>query len=198
MDERTIIWLRPGALHTKIKVRMLPALSLPLTSEDAPVLDYSGGVGNNILALAMQGIRAGYFGIAIIEYSFTQFRVANRKLSHLVDFYLPYVADTGSEPHSHFNPARAIPNKQFGALLLYDVLEHIPNYHYTLAHLTTTLRIGGRIFESSPFDTADAKTTVHLPASKPMLEVMTVCGLAREEGWWRKISNGDIPSEWLQ
>ena len=31
MDERTIIWLRPGALHTKIEVRMVRVSGFNLT-----------------------------------------------------------------------------------------------------------------------------------------------------------------------
>jgi hypothetical protein len=121
-----------------------------------------------------------------------------------VDFYQPYVmspgGDSGSKPCGyHFDPAHAVPNKQFGAILLYDVLEHIPNYHYTLAHLTTTLRIGGRIFENTPFakTAGAAETDVHLPASKPMKDVMAACGLVRENSWWRKVDDGSIPTEWL-
>ena len=53
-------------------------------------LDFSGGVGNNIIALAQRNISCVYFGIGLVEYAFAEFRVKYLGLQNLVKFIRPH------------------------------------------------------------------------------------------------------------
>ena len=115
-----------------------------------PVLDYSGGVGNNIMHLAKKGIRCHYFGIGMIEYAFAEFRVAKNNLTDLVEFKKPYSPKTG---YRFDSITSALPGDgSLGAILAMDVLEHIPKYHLVVKEMVDSLQVGGVIAEKSPFD----------------------------------------------
>lgn len=151
-----------------------------LRPDDGPVLEYSGGVGNNVLHLASNGVRVTYFGIGEAEAAFARFRVANKGLEHMVDFVRPYVRDETVEGAPlRFEPIFSVPDRQYGVILAMDVLEHIPDYHVTLAHLVSVLRPGGVILENTPFshraDTSD--TDIHVKASRPLPEEMARLGM---------------------
>ena len=150
---------------------------LNLTVADGPVLDYSGGVGNNVIALAQRGIQVVYFGIGLQEFEFAHYRVEAKGLQHLVQFVRPFSRNS-STGVLEFNPRTSVPDLQFGAILAFDVLEHIPDYHITLAHLISVLRPGGRIFESTPFGNEDDPVAVHQKASMPMAQAMV--GMTRQ------------------
>ena len=60
------------------------------TPESGPVLDFSGGAGNNVITLAEQGIACAYTGIGLLEYNFARYRIRRRKLEGLVEFIEPY------------------------------------------------------------------------------------------------------------
>ena len=62
--------------------------------EHEPVLDYSGGVGNNIIHLAKKGVRTHYFGIGVMEYRFAQYRIQKLGLEHMVTFKQSFCSDT--------------------------------------------------------------------------------------------------------
>ena len=195
-----LVWYYRGSVSYLFgnAIHPAPARQLELSQADGPILDYSGGVGNNVLFLASKGIECSYFGIGEMEAAFARFRVKGRNLTHLVRFLEPY-AFNGDNVY-RFDPIKSVPNQSFGAILLYDVLEHIPNYHYTLAHLVTTLRVGGRIFEQSPFaqkETDNGVTDIHLEASIPLDKAMAICGMQREGAWWRKVKEPLIPPGWL-
>lgn len=137
--------------------------------EDGPVLDYAGGVGNNVIYLAENGIKSAYFGIGQLEYSFAMYRVQKRNLTEFVDFIPTHSEWTDWK----FNPRVAIPPKeQFGAIILADVLEHIPEYHITLRNILKSLRMGGIIIEFSPFDDKADNTDIHVPRSMDMESAM--------------------------
>jgi len=54
-----------------------------------------------------------------------------------------------------------------------DVFEHIPDYHTTARHLVGLLRVGGRLYENSPFSAGEASATaIHLAPSMPMHEAL--------------------------
>jgi SAM-dependent methyltransferase len=172
--------------------------NLGLKPADGPVLSYSEGVGNNLLWLANQGIESYYFGIGVNEMSFARFRVMSRGLGHLVHFIEPYVWDVSNgrdKRKLRFEPLFSVPNKQYGVICAFDVLEHIPDYHYTLAHLASTLRVGGLFCETTPFGPADAQeTSVHVPASKNWEQAMGDCGLQRRpkgQECWIKVKDVD-------
>jgi 2-polyprenyl-3-methyl-5-hydroxy-6-metoxy-1,4-benzoquinol methylase len=120
-----------------------------LNRQHAPVLDYSGGVGNNVLSLAQKGIRAEYFGIGMIEAAFARYRVARRGLQGLVEFNLPY----SDETEWKMDPIRSVLRRdgRFGAILAIDVLEHIPHYERVVSAMVDSIRVGGVIIERSPF-----------------------------------------------
>jgi hypothetical protein len=135
-----------------------------------PVLDYSGGVGNNLLYLAeTHGLHVHYFGIGMAEHAFAEFRIRKRSHSHhaqqqqengppssslledRVTFLKPYSAATNWT----FDPVNApLPRDgSLGAILAMDVLEHIPQYHFVVAAMVDSLRVHGVIVERTPFQT---------------------------------------------
>ena len=67
------------------------------------MLDFSGGVGNNVIYLASKGIKAQYFGIGMMEYAFAEYRIRKRGYENLVEFKRPYSAATNWK----FDPTRA-------------------------------------------------------------------------------------------
>lgn len=150
---------------------------LNLTAEDGPVLEYSGGVGSNVLALASNGIKAVYFGIGMMEYEFAYFRVQRHGLGHMVEFVRPY--RNSSENGWHFDPFQSLKlgtsiREPLGGIFALDVFEHIPDYHITARHLISLLRESGRLFENSPFSTrAKTDTSIHLQASMPLEDAFT-------------------------
>lgn len=113
-----------------------------------PFLDYSGGVGNNILYLAEKGVKVQYFGIGMAEYAFAQYRVWKNGLNDMVEFKKPF----NSKDHS-FDPIHGpLPlDGSLGTILAFDVLEHIPNYSNVVDAMVKSIRVGGLIIENSPF-----------------------------------------------
>uniref|UniRef100_A0A0G4GPV8 Uncharacterized protein n=1 Tax=Chromera velia CCMP2878 TaxID=1169474 RepID=A0A0G4GPV8_9ALVE len=122
--------------------------NVPFGKENEPVLDFAGGVGNDVIGLAMKGIKCIYFGIGQLEASFAEYRVRRLGLSHLVTFLKPWGESTGWK----FDPVRALPRDgSVGAVLAFDVFEHIPEYHKVVRALVESLRVGGGLVEFSPF-----------------------------------------------
>lgn len=113
-----------------------------------PFLDYSGGVGNNILYLAKKGLKVQYFGIGMAEYTFTQYRVWKNGLDDLVEYKKPF-----NKKDHVFDPINGpLPlDGSLGAILAFDVLEHIPNYNLVVEAMVKSIRVGGIIIEHSPF-----------------------------------------------
>jgi SAM-dependent methyltransferase len=113
-----------------------------------PVLDYSGGVGNNIIYLAEKGFQCQYFGIGVMEKAFSEYRFQQRGYleNGLVEIKHPFV-------DGKFDPIQSVlpGNESLGAILALDVLEHIPNYHKVVMAMVESLKVGGVIIENSPF-----------------------------------------------
>lgn len=156
-----------------------------------PILDYSGGVGNNILYLAKKEIKVQYFGIGMAEYAFARYRVEKHGVEEYVEFKHPYSAGTGFK----FNPIDApLPRDcSLGSILAMDVLEHIPEYHNVVRAMVESLRMGGIIVENTPFGRNDLKDgeedlRVHLAASMPMEEAMGLRMKKIYQGVWKKIA----------
>lgn len=124
-----------------------------LDSKDGPVLDYGGGAGNNALGLASRDIEVDYLDISIIQREFIRFR----RRRHEVNNQLHIV---GANPDSL--------REAYGAIVLQDVLEHIPDYQNLLHRLIGRLRPGGYILEQSPFDPNAPDIALHLKAEIPL------------------------------
>jgi SAM-dependent methyltransferase len=128
-----------------------------------PVLDYSGGVGNNIIYLAERGFQCQYFGIGIMEKAFSEYRFRQRGYLEkgIVEMKHPFV-------DGKFDPIQSVlpRNESLGAILALDVLEHIPNYHKVVEAMVDSLKVGGVIIESSPFGAPveGEDTRVHVSA----------------------------------
>jgi SAM-dependent methyltransferase len=157
----SVDYLFANAIHVADSKR----LKLIIDNKLEPVLDYSGGVGNNVLHLAdTHGLSVQYFGIGLAEYSFAQYRIRSRRLTDKVSFLLPYNSATGYK----FDPVNGpLPrNGSLGAILAIDVLEHIPNYHIVVQAMVDSIRVGGVIAEVSPFSkdasSTDIADSVHL------------------------------------
>ena len=173
----SVSYLFANALHLPPVVKYLKR---KLVHE--PVLDYSAGVGANVIHVAKKGMRAHYFGIGQFEMLFAKYRVAKKGVSHLVSFVEPWVNGTTLDPIH----AITCEKEKYGTILLFDVLEHIPNYHLTLAHLIACLRPGGTIIEHSPFDSNGGPQDIHLKASMPMAEAMGSSMKSLEKYVWEK------------
>lgn len=116
-----------------------------------PVLDFSGGVGTNVLFLAKLGVSTEYFGIGMIEAAFAEYRVKRMGLEDKVVFRKPHQNHT-AWAFDEYTAAKALPiGPRYGGILAMDVLEHIPQYHKTVKELVDRLLPGGFIAETSPF-----------------------------------------------
>ena len=180
------------------------------------MLDYSGGVGNSILYLALvKKFKCRYFGIGLMEKAFAEFRFRRRGLmgrgkpeqqplelltepydtdanESLVTVVSPWSERTGWK----FDPIEGpLPRDgSLGAILAADVLEHIPKYHLVVEAMVQSLKVGGVIIEHSPFARPDPEdvvdTRVHL--SSGGISMATAMGptMAYNEtvGWWVKVS----------
>jgi SAM-dependent methyltransferase len=163
--------------------------------EYEPILDYSGGVGNNVLHLASKGIKCKYFGIGMMEADFAGYRVRKRGLEEYVEFLKPFASHTDWK----FDPISAPlkRDKSLGAIIAMDVLEHIPNYEKVVEAMVDSLRVGGAIVENTPFSElpkghkeGGADTRVHVSdGGVKMSEAMGPRMKYISEGFWKKISD---------
>mmetsp|Transcript_8684 Transcript_8684/g.11507 ORF Transcript_8684/g.11507 Transcript_8684/m.11507 type:complete len:380 (+) Transcript_8684:151-1290(+) len=114
-----------------------------------PVLEYSAGVGNNVLYLAKKGIKVQYFGVGMAEYAFAQYRVWKYGLEDMVEFKKSFSAQGGYA----FDPINSpLPRDgSLGSIIAMDVLEHIPKYHIVVEAMVNSVRVGGIIIENTPF-----------------------------------------------
>jgi len=141
------------------------------------VLDYGAGVGSNTLGLAERGFDVDYLEIGILQADFARFRAERHGLSR-IRFLSPYV-------QGRFDPLGCVTDT-YGAIVLKDVLEHIPDYHVVLRYLIEHLDPGGLIVENCDFQEEESEKDLHLPPSMPLKEAMQ--GMKRiGKGMWRKI-----------
>lgn len=144
------------------------------------VLEYAGGIGHNAIPLLKKGFDVDYFEISLIQSAFVEFRAKRHNLDRL-KIIRPFVND-------RFDPVNSI-TKTYDAIILQDVLEHIPDYHLLLRYLIGHLKPGGFIIEQTPFeeDPNAPAIDIHLKPSMPLKEAMT--GMEPiERNIWRKIS----------
>lgn len=140
------------------------------------VLDYGAGAGSNVLGLLARGFRVDYLEIGLIQEAFIRFRIQRRGLKNATCI-APYAEGV-------FDPIRCVSDR-YRAIVLQDVLEHVPNYHVLLGHLIDQLPPGGLIFENSPFEVTAEEIEIHLRASMPLERAMR--GMERvQEHVWRK------------
>lgn len=177
----------------------LKVTNLFVDKEYEPVLDYSAGVGTNVLYLAKKGIQVQYFGIGMAEYNFAHYRVWKADLEDLVEFKRPFSAETGYK----FDPINGpLPRDgSLGSIIAMDVLEHIPEYRLVVDAMVMSLRVGGIILERSPFAQDDIMREnvdsegeeddlrVHLSnGGISMEEAMGPKMMRNGQGVWKKIS----------
>lgn len=143
------------------------------------VLEYAGGIGHNAIQLLKQGFEVDYFEISMIQSAFVEFRAKRYNLDRL-NMIRPFI-------NNKFDPVNCI-TKSYDAIILQDVLEHIPNYHLLLQYLIGRLNPGGLIIEQTPFeeDPNAPPIDIHLKPSVPLKDAMT--GMVQvERNIWRKI-----------
>jgi 2-polyprenyl-3-methyl-5-hydroxy-6-metoxy-1,4-benzoquinol methylase len=127
-----------------------------LGPKDGPVLDFSGGAGNNVLHLAQRGVNCTYTGIGIYEYNFAEFRANMRNQRNLISFVKPFNSRGRFDSLASLEPPR-----MYNTILAFDVLEHIDHYERTVAAMVRALHPGGSIVEFSPFKrTQNASTDI--------------------------------------
>lgn len=142
------------------------------------VLDYGAGVGANALTLACRGFDVDVMETSIIQQEFIKFRCQRHDLNNMrvID---PYA-------NGKFDAINCVQDMYY-AIILQDVLEHIPNYHVTLRHLIGRLQMGGLIIENTQFASEALKTDVHLKASMPLAEAMV--GMKEiDKDVWKKVA----------
>mmetsp|Transcript_20640 Transcript_20640/g.44833 ORF Transcript_20640/g.44833 Transcript_20640/m.44833 type:complete len:181 (-) Transcript_20640:193-735(-) len=161
-----------------------------------PVLEYSAGVGNNVLYLAKKGIKVQYFGVGMVEYAFAQYRVWKYGLEDMVEFKKPFSAQGGYV----FDPINSpLPlDSSLGSIIAMDVLEHIPKYHHVVEAMVKSVRVGGIIIENTPFannKVEDGKEDLRVHVSNGGVTMVEAMGpkmkLAQSMGGlevWEKIS----------
>ena len=143
------------------------------------VLDYGSGVGTNVLGLIERGFQeVAFYDVGILQQEFLRFRVQKRKLYPNMAYP---VGDVWSGGHMLYD-----------AIVLHDVLEHVPQYEKLLGRLIDLLRVGGVIVERSAFgSTTDTKKPFHLPTKiqigKAMVGMEFVDGHKDVARCWRKI-----------
>ena len=155
-----------------------------------PVLDYSGGVGNNIIYLVEKGFHCQYFGIGVMEKAFSEYRF--RKRGYLdkgaVEIKHPFV-------DGKFDPIESVlpRNGSLGSILALDVLEHIPNYHKVVEAMVESLKVGGVIIEASPFSVSveGVDTRVHLGNGGISMAQAMGSRMQRNGQIWTKIASSD-------
>ena len=202
----SVNYLFANAIHPAI-----PQLQF-LEQHHQPVLDYSGGVGNSVLYVALKKkLKAYYFGIGLMEKAFAEFRFRSRGLmgheqheggdnatkintneEALVTVISPWSERTGWK----FDPIEGpLPRDgSLGAILANDVLEHIPKYHLVVEAMVQSLRVGGVIVENSPFAKTESKDEVdnRVHVSSGGISMETAMGPTMEfnakRRWWVKIS----------
>lgn len=169
----SIGYLWANAIHPGVDTK-----DLKLTPEDGPILDYSGGVGSSCLSLALNGIKCIYFGIGLMEFSFARFRARRHKVEHMITFIEPFANDEESGKGLIFDSFKALKlgktvDEKLGGVFVFDVFEHIPNYHILAKRLVSLIRDGGKLYEITPFGKDDASDVdIHLQASMPLDEAL--------------------------
>lgn len=151
-SSRELAWYYSTSVSYLFANAIHPALDLNLQSKDAPVLDYSGGVGNNVIFWASNGIKSVYFGIGMMEYAFVKYRVQRMGLENMVTFLSPHQRNNSWK----FDPTSIFSSNTYGTIVAMDVLEHIPRWQETVRYMVQSLRNGGKIIECSPFSTNTA------------------------------------------
>ena len=161
-----------------------------LGKKHEPVLEYSGGTGNNVIYLAERGIRVQYFGIGMAEHAFARYRVERRGLEDLVEFKTPFSAKTDYV----FDPINGpLPRDgSLGSVIAMDVLEHVPNYHVVVEAMVDSIRVGGLIIESTPFgsrlDEEGEDLRVHVSDGGVTMEKAMGPRMKKNGIAWEKIS----------
>ncbi len=108
------------------------------------VLDYGSGVGTNVLGLLERGFQqVAFYDIGVLQQRFLEFRVRKRKL-------YPSRAHPVGDVWSGKHMLQGFPGF-YDAIILHDVLEHVPAYEKLLGKLINLLRPGGVIVERSAF-----------------------------------------------
>jgi|EP00900_Chrysochromulina_parva_P005644 SAM-dependent methyltransferase len=125
---------------------------------EGPILEFSPGVANNGLYLAMNArVPYVYAGLSVLEASFAQYRAARRGLGPDRFRVLPPYDVSGDwklDPLAAFKPSSPLHGK-IGTILAFDVLEHVPHFERTVAAMVAALRPGGLLVEQSPFEEGD-------------------------------------------
>lgn len=140
------------------------------------VLDYGAGVGNNAIELAKRGLQVDCLEINVLQENFIRFRAERRGLNN-INFIAPHF-------HGRFDPINCI-DRFYGAIILEDVLEHIPDYQILLRHLIDHLEVGGYIIENTKFeqDPTTQDIALHLKPSVPLEQAMYSMKLIEPFTW---------------
>lgn len=103
------------------------------------VLDFSGGVGANVLLLATHRVRTTYSAVSVLDTAFVRYRVARRGLTRNVSFIEPYSART----NWRLDPPAALMehHERFGVILAIGVLEHIDHFERTVRAMVRSLAL---------------------------------------------------------
>jgi 2-polyprenyl-3-methyl-5-hydroxy-6-metoxy-1,4-benzoquinol methylase len=154
------------------------------------VLDFGGGGGRNSIAMARRGARVSYVDPSVMNGSFVAFRARKHGLD--ITVIDPLIEVDGSWRIDTAEAARRA--GPFDLVIADNVLEHVVDYHLTVAKLGLALAPGGCLLECTPFKRektylfgGPAPWDVHLPPTMPMAEAARRAGLAPAgDGLWER------------
>ena len=133
------------------------------------VLDFGAGAGNDSMFLARKGYRVATFEPNVLQQAFIYSRESQELTGNL-------------------NLIQVLYGRHFDAIICRDVLEHIPDCDKTIHFLADKLRMHGKLYENSPFQSPDASEDVHLYAPKPLEQMMNDAGLESvASNIWEKV-----------
>lgn len=130
----------------------------------------------NTIGLASRGIEVDFLEICRLQADFIKFRAERRNLNNVREI----------RPYYQGNYDAILPVRDlYDAIVVMDVLEHIPKYDVVLKHLIGVLKPGGMILENTPFNPAAEDIDIHIKAHVPFEDAMI--SMERiDVGIWRK------------
>lgn len=140
----------------------------------SPVLDFGGGCGNDTLWLAEKGARVVFHEIGSVQREFVEFRLKRRGLDGMVRVASMYYG-------GKYDPLADLKDRGYGAVLLRDVIEHVPGYQALLAALSEKLRPKAVAFIHAPWNTEERYNPLHHEEAVPLAGVMNGLGFKQAD-----------------
>ena len=155
--------------------------------EGNEILDYGGGTGIDNFFLSKKGFEVDYFDISLVQREFVEFRCNKHGITNVNTIKSYY--------KNKFDPIGSI-QKNYDGVLIRSVLEHVPYYPELAKHLANKIRVGGHLYEASPFGKSK-KDPMHIEKKISIENIFEEEGLVLvyEESLhriWEKVKGGSL------